>query len=123
MATKITSLIPAGIKAGADLSSSQYLAVKFDSSEDVVLAGAGETAIGILQNKPADEKPADVAVGGGAIAIAGAAITGGAFLKANAAGKLIPVASNNDFYIARALEDGATNDHISVLVQSGYYGA
>lgn len=39
--------------AGADLSSAQYCGVKVNSSGVIVLAGAGEFGIGILQNAPA----------------------------------------------------------------------
>lgn len=60
--------------AGADLSSSQYRFVKLNAAGAVVLSGAGEAAIGVLQNKPGNGQAATVRVGGLSKVIAGAAI-------------------------------------------------
>lgn len=73
--------------AGADLSSSQYHFVKLDTNGEVVLSGAGEDAIGVLQNKPADGQAATVRVGGLSKVVAGAAITAGARVASDASGK------------------------------------
>ncbi|SCM71512.1 hypothetical protein KL86PLE_100245 [uncultured Pleomorphomonas sp.] len=73
--------------AGADLSSSQYLFVKLDANAQVVVAGAGEDAIGVLQNKPAAGQAATVRVGGLSKVVAGAAITAGARVASDASGK------------------------------------
>lgn len=110
--------------ADADLSAKQYHAVKFDTTDgDVVVAGAGDVSLGILQNTPLHGELADIAVAGGSKAECGASVTQGQYLKPEAGGQLIPVASNNDHYIARALEDGDDGDIISVIITSGYYGA
>lgn len=73
--------------AGADLSSSQYFAVKINSSGQAVLAGAGEAAVGILQNKPESGKVANIAVGGVSFMKAGGVVTPGANVAADSAGK------------------------------------
>lgn len=76
--------------AGADLSTKQYLAVKLNSSGKAVVAGAGEFAIGILQNKPLSGAVASIAtVGAISKAIAGGSITAGATVAVDAAGKLV----------------------------------
>ena len=124
MTTHTKAQLLAGVKAGADLSSSQYIAVKFDGSGDIIAAGAGELAIGILQNAPADEASADVAIpGGGALAACGGTVAAGAFLKADANGKLVATTTDNDFYVARAITAGVANDVIHVVPVQGFYGA
>jgi len=108
--------------ANADLSSSQYFAVKPDTAEgDVVLAGAGELALGILQNTPISAELADVAVEGSfSKAKAGGTISEGNLLKVDAAGKLIATTTADDIYVARALQDAVTDDVFSVQVTVGY---
>ncbi len=79
------------LPAGADLSTKQYFLVKLNSSGQVVLAGAGEAAIGVLYSKPnaagviASVRPLD---GRKALGLAGGSITAGSALKADSAGKL-----------------------------------
>jgi len=41
------------VLAGADLSGKQYYSAKLNSSGQIILSGAGENALGILQDKPA----------------------------------------------------------------------
>ncbi|MGB9886747.1 MAG: hypothetical protein ACPLRW_07115 [Moorellales bacterium] len=101
--------------AGADLSNSQYLAVKVNASGQVVLAGAGENAIGILQNKPANGQAAQIMVLGESKAVYGASVTAGQNLAADASGKLVP-ASGEAAVLAVALESGGANEIHTVLL-------
>lgn len=112
-------------RAAGDLSAKQYYAVKLSTSndEDVAIAGAGEVAIGILSNTPIDNELADVTVFGTTKAKVGASVTRGNFLKVTTDGSLIPVASDKDYYVARALTGAAIGDIIPVLVAPGYYAA
>lgn len=73
--------------AGADLSASQFLAVKLNSSGQAVLAGAGEDAVGVLQSKAVAGLPVTVRVAGITKFIAGAAIAAGARVASDADGK------------------------------------
>jgi len=50
--------------AGADLTGDQYKIVKLNASGQVVLSGAGELAIGVLQNKPGSGEAAQVRIFG-----------------------------------------------------------
>lgn len=75
--------------AAADLSAKQFFAVKIDNTGKVDLAGAGEMAIGILQNNPASGQVASVAFIGTSKAIAGDSITAGDPLAVDANGKLV----------------------------------
>lgn len=73
--------------AAADLSAKQYFAIKVDSTGKAALAGAGEAAIGILQNAPAQNAVAIVRCFGLSRMISGAAINPGDLVAADAAGK------------------------------------
>lgn len=75
--------------AGADLSTKQFYAVKVDSAGKVVLAGAGEMALGILQNNPASNVAGTIAMAGSSKAVAGGSITAGDPVAADANGKLV----------------------------------
>ncbi|MCS7187445.1 MAG: DUF2190 family protein [Armatimonadota bacterium] len=64
--------------AGADLSANRFAAVRLDSTTGrVVLAGANERALGILQNTPAAGQPATVMIYGISKAVAAGPITAG----------------------------------------------
>lgn len=80
------------LKANADLSAKQFFGVKLVNSGGVAaiaLAGAGEAAIGLLQNKPEAGQVCEVGVDGVEQGIAGAAITAGAPVTTDADGKLV----------------------------------
>ena len=94
------------LPAGADLSGSQYCAVKVNASGQVVLAGAGETAIGILQNKPTSGRVATVMVSGVSKMVAGGAVAAGSLVAADATGRA-KVAS---LAVTNTADAGAAND-------------
>lgn len=77
------------LAAAADLSAKQFYAVKVDSNGRAAVAGAGEAAIGILQNNPASGVPASIMVSGTTKAVAGGSITAGDVVAANADGKIV----------------------------------
>lgn len=111
------------ITAGADLSNSQYKAVKIDANGNVVLAGAGENAIGILQNAPEQGKVASVMVLGESKAVYGDTVTAGANLEVDASGRLVPATSGAVVAVAR--ESGNADEIHTVLLvtrtSSGVY--
>lgn len=74
-------------EASGDLSTKQYYAVKLDSSGQVAVAGAGEAAIGVLQNTPAAAgRAATVRVSGVSRMKAAGVIAPGANVAPNASG-------------------------------------
>lgn len=104
-------------RAGADLSaaSNLNLAVKFDGSGDVVLAGAGEAAIGFLTNQPKSGEVAEVStLGGGALGVSAATIAAGVFVKSDAAGKLVAATVAGDLAIARTMKSSVANDVVEI---------
>lgn len=125
MTGRSNSIEIAALKTGADLDSSVGKAVKLDAAGDVVLAGAGETAIGILSalQGTGSGAAASVVALGGAFGVAGAAIDEGDFLKVDASGDLIPADTDGDFYVGRAIVAAADGDHFHVFVNGGFRGA
>jgi len=113
MATEQKGFSIGSLNAGADLSALQFGTVKVDASGDVVATSvAGEETLGVLQNKPTSGQVADVMTLGKTKARAGAAISAGALLMANASGKLITAATAGSHVIGVALEAAGAADVI-----------
>lgn len=121
MAFENHSFKPTGLTAAADLSGNQFYAVKISGSLQVNLAGDGEEAYGILQNKPIPGEAAELCRLGQTKAISGAAFAAGAKLAVNAAGKLILAAAGKK-QVAVALEAaGAADEVVTVdFLSAGY---
>jgi hypothetical protein len=100
--------------AAADLSSKQYYAIKVDSDGKAALAGAGENAIGILQDTPALGNVGNVMTLGVSKAVYGGTVSAGANLEVAAGGKL--VAYSSGAIVGVALEPGSANEIHSVLL-------
>jgi hypothetical protein len=108
-----------GLVAGADLSAQQFRVMKLTGNLTVGLAGAGEKAIGILQNDPAlVGEAASVAHAGVSKAVLGGVVAAGNKLASTAAGALV-VADTDDYVVAIALEAGASGDVSNVLLEIG----
>jgi hypothetical protein len=106
------------LEAAADLSGKQYYLVKVDGDGKAALAGAGENAVGVLQDKPASGAFGCVQVDGVSQVIAGEAINEGDLISATAAGKA-QVAASGEFIVGRALTAaGADAEYFSMLVHS-----
>lgn len=75
------------VLAGADLTAKQFFYVKLNSSGKVVVCGAGESAIGVLQNTPNSDEVAIVRTFGPTRVIASGSITNGAQIASDGSGK------------------------------------
>lgn len=107
------------LKAGADLSAKQYFFVKIDTDGDVILAGNGENAIGVLQNAPAEGEAANIAVAGVSKVIIGdtTSLDSGSVISSDANGKAT-LGVSTDFALAILIEDTTANDDVvSCLIQ------
>jgi hypothetical protein len=126
MAFAAGTFSPSGFKAENDLSTKQFYLVELGAAADEidVCDGAGDIAIGVLQNKPTAGQAAEVAMGGFCKAIASGAITKGAAVGTDGSGKLVTKSSNNDWCIGRA-RDAATadGDIITLWICPFYLGA
>jgi hypothetical protein len=107
--------------AGADLSGNQYYAVKLDTTAAdgrVVLAGEGDKAIGILQDKPAAAgRACSYAFGGTSKAVAGASITAGDRVVQNSTGRLVSVGSGDDWSLGVAQQSAAIGEIFPMHIQ------
>ncbi len=116
MAQEVPGFRPGVFVAGADLSTSQYLAVKLDANGKLVLAGDGDLAAGILQEEPILDEAAEIDMDGVSKAVFGATVLPGEELMSNAAGKLIPATGSTKRVVAVALIGGAVDTLGSVKV-------
>lgn len=83
--------------AGADLSGSQYLAVKLNASGQAVpITAATDVPIGILQNQPKSGQEAEIVVSGGSKIKASAAISLPAQLTVSATGAAAAAVAGTD---------------------------
>lgn len=115
-----------GLLAGADLSSSQYKVVKFASTagEVIAVSATTDTAIGILQNDPADGQAAEIAGPGSvALALAGTSdLAVGELVGFNTTGQVVDHTTDGRFMIGQALTAStAVGDIVRVSV-IGLYG-
>lgn len=79
------------IRAGADLSGSQYLCIEIDGT----IGGSVVGAVGILDNKPGSGEDATVVYAGRQKFTAGAAVTAGTPLNVNSDGYCVDAASGD----------------------------
>jgi len=114
------NLRPISIPASADLSASQYCFVTVNSSGKAAVVGAGLSADGILQDKPAAaDRPAAIASTPGRISKmrAGAQFTAGDDLTPDSTGRGV-TATSGDVVGAKALEDASGADVVvSVMLK------
>lgn len=92
------------VDAAADLSGNQYFAVELNTAGKAVLAGATNRPHGILQNKPTSGKAAGVRLLGISKAVVTGTIAVRDALAPDAAGRLVTTTTDNDEYVAIALE-------------------
>ena len=104
--------------AGADLSSSQYLFVKV-SGANVVVAGDGEAAVGILWNDPTSGKAASVVRGGDPHVYAGAAIAAGVDIASDAAGKAVAATTGDIILGTTRAAAAASGDLVQINFITG----
>jgi hypothetical protein len=102
--------------AAADLSAEQFTHIEAGA----VQAGAGEKAVGILQNKPTSGQSATIAIAGSiSKVVAGAAVSAGAQVASDATGRAV-TATTSDVVTGTALTAaGAADEIFEVLLAEG----
>ena len=104
--------------AAADFSAKQFYAVKVDNTGKAALAGAGDWAIGILQNNPTSGEAATVRISGKSKFSADAAVAAGAKVTPSADGQVVTAVIATDNTLGVCLEATAAAGEIgSMLVQ------
>lgn len=103
--------------AGADLRALQFTFVKVNGSGQIIgNTTSGGKVLGVLQNKPNTGEPADVMINGGSKVIAGAAITAGADIMSDAAGKAITAATTGSTIAGTAMDSVAASGEVCSVV-------
>lgn len=104
--------------AAADLDTRQFTAVQVNSSGQIAaVTGSAQVTFGILQDKPRAGQPANVMRSGVTKMVAGAAVTAGAEVMADATGRAITAATATNRVIGIALETAtAPNQIIAVAL-------
>lgn len=106
--------------AGADLTAAKYRFVELTAGKVTRCNAAGEAAIGVLQNDPADTEAATIAIVGSTTkVVAGAAITEGAKITTDNEGRAVTASTGNQIHGTAMLGAGAAGEIISVLLQPG----
>lgn len=107
--------------ANTDLSTKQYFFVKLTDSSGVgraAVTGDGESAIGVLQNKPdAAGKSATIGYTGISKVKAGGTITAGQPVASDANGEAV-TAATGDIVLGTAMRSGVDGDTIPVLLDA-----
>ena len=104
-----------------NLSAEQYFIVKHDSNEEIVLSGAADASLGVLQNAPdgsTNEVTAQVRVQGITKVKAAATVAFGDYITPDASG-LAVVATAGQEFMAKALGSGDSGDLLAVLLMFG----
>lgn len=105
------------LPADTNLSTKQYYFVDVNGDNEVVLAGAGNSFIGVLGNKPsAAGDSAEVMISGVVPVVCGGTVTAGGVVKIDSNGKAV-AASSGDKAVGRALSDGASGTQANILLQ------
>src|SRR5437763_1458115 len=102
MTTSIRDFERSFVCGSSTLIAKKYYAVKQHTDGTLILAAAGtDKIVGILQNKPAVGAAALVRFGGTSKAIAGGAISVGAWVTATSDGTLVATTSDHDVVIGK----------------------
>jgi hypothetical protein len=99
--------------------SGQFLCVYISAARVVTLqTSSGGDVYGILQNTPVQGGPADVGIFGPSKAVAGAAISAGALVQSDTAGRVI-TQTGSGIVIGRAIEAAtAANQIIAIAINN-----
>ena len=118
------AVLDISLKATADLSAKQFYAVMVDSAGEIDVASAGATAVGILQNAPADTYMGSVRVVGLSKAKAGDTIAAGALLAAETGGRLVTATKATvDTVAGTALDPVVGSNVIGIALEAAVDGA
>jgi hypothetical protein len=111
------SMVVITLPAHADYTAKQYRFMSVNSSGRAQTTGDGARADGVLQGKPnAQDQAADVCVAGISKVFSGGSFTAGDLLAADTNGDAVAAASG-DAVLGVALENGADNQLVSVLLK------
>jgi hypothetical protein len=108
------------LEAATSLASYQYCFVKLSAGQ-AALCGAGQDAIGVLQNDPAAaNRAAEIAVGVISKVKIGGMVTQDGNVASDSTGRAVD-ATSGDYILGKALDGGTVaNTIVRVLLQAGH---
>ena len=108
--------------AGISSAAAQFYVVQLSANDTVGLGNATAVPAGILQNKPGNGYPAEVAYAGRSKGFFGAAITAGNLVTTDANGCLTTV-SNNTYIVGRCVGGAGANEigDVEITLAGKYY--
>lgn len=114
------------LKAGADLSSSQYMFVKLDTNGNAVAcSGATDRPIGVLQNNPVSGKECEVLVSGGTKVKAGGTIAIANAIGTGASATAVALTVGTDttkYVVGTALTAAASGELFTAVINCSAAG-
>lgn len=117
MAVEVSTSGFSHLTAAADYSSNQYHLGYVDSSGTITLgATLGARVSGIISNEPQSGESVDLITGGVGKVRCGGTVTAGDKLVCAASGEAVTQTRADQYVIGRALEAGADNSVISMLI-------
>ena len=106
--------------AGADLSSSQYMFVKFTAANSVIACTAiTDVPCGVLQNNPVSGGAANVCIGGASKVAVHATLAAGDVIGVHSNSKALPIVAGTDttqYVLGQATEVGASGGISTITV-------
>lgn len=97
----------------------QYLFMKINTSGNITPCGAGESAVGILQDNPNTTGFAgELAIDGVSKVVYGGTVTAGDFLMSDSSGRAVTATSTN-YINGRARVSGVVNDIHGIIIKDG----
>ena len=110
-------VLDVSLLAAADLSGYQYRFVKLTADNTVNVCGAGEQAIGVLQNKPTGAgQAARVRVLGVSRVVAGGSVTYGQKLGTDANGAGVAKTADKAIYLGIVIDGVGSGETITALI-------
>lgn len=100
------------LKSGQDLRTKMYHLVKLDADGNVVLCGANERAIGVLDGKPNVGESVAVNILGTSKVVVGGAINVGDYVVSNENGQVIKKTDTDTNIVGIALENSSNAGEI-----------
>ncbi len=109
------------VPVNSDLSTKQFYFVKLDSNGYLVSCGAGDLALGVLQDAPDGTKVTigTVRIAGVSMVQTSAGFTTQSFAKSDTNGLATPVTTNKDQYNGRVLGTVTSGDLAAMVLTAG----
>jgi len=117
MAAERTGQTLPGIVASRDMTADQFKFIRIDGKGKAILAGDGQSIVGVLQNKPSALEESAIIWGPGSVTkvVAGNNVTAGSRIASDASG-LANAGSSGDYIVGNSLTAASTGELITLII-------